>query len=77
MKPKKSLGQNFLRDNEVLEKIIESADLKPTDLVVEIGPGEGVLSAKLKKKAGKLIMIEKDELLARNMARNFQFPISK
>lgn len=75
MKPKKSLGQNFLRDNEVLEKIIASADLKLTDFVVEIGPGEGVLSTKLNKKAEKLIMIEKDVALAEKMASDFQFSI--
>jgi 16S rRNA (adenine1518-N6/adenine1519-N6)-dimethyltransferase len=76
MKPKKSLGQNFLRDKNVLEKIIHASDLKPVDFVIEIGPGEGALSVELKKRAGKLIMIEKDEALAEKMARNFQFPIS-
>lgn len=75
MKPKKSLGQNFLRDEEVLQKIISVSDLKSDDFVIEIGPGEGVLSSELIKKVGKLIMIEKDERLAEKLAKNFQFSI--
>ena len=75
MQPKKSLGQNFLQDKEVLNKIIRSADLKSDDNIIEIGPGQGALSAKLKKESGKLIMIEKDRFLAEEMARNFKFPI--
>ena len=64
MQPKKSLGQNFLKDSVVLKKIIEAADLKPDDFVIEIGPGEGVLTEKLTKKAGRVIAIEKDNNLA-------------
>ena len=60
---KKSLGQNFLRDEAVLEKIVESADLKSDDFVIEIGPGEGVLTEKLSKKGGKVLAIELDDRL--------------
>jgi 16S rRNA (adenine1518-N6/adenine1519-N6)-dimethyltransferase len=64
IKPKKYLGQNFLKDQTVLNKIIEAADLKPDDFVIEIGPGEGVLTDELIKKAGHIIAIEKDDNLA-------------
>jgi len=36
------LGQNFLRDEKIAEKIIQSANLQPDDFVVEIGPGKGI-----------------------------------
>lgn len=65
MKPKKSLGQNFLRDQEVLKKIIEVAKIKSDDNILEIGPGEGALSEKLMENAGKIIAIEKDDNLAK------------
>ncbi|HAI74097.1 TPA: 16S rRNA (adenine(1518)-N(6)/adenine(1519)-N(6))-dimethyltransferase RsmA, partial [Candidatus Moranbacteria bacterium] len=60
-KPKKSLGQNFLRDEKVLRKIIQSADLKPDDFVIEIGPGEGVLTQELAKYAKKNLAVELDD----------------
>ncbi|KKP78389.1 MAG: ribosomal RNA small subunit methyltransferase A [Candidatus Moranbacteria bacterium RIFOXYA12_FULL_35_19] len=68
------LGQNFLRDKEVLEKIIESADLKADDFVIEIGPGEGVLTEKLIENAGKVLAIEIDSNLA--SALDSRFPAS-
>lgn len=81
MQPKKSLGQNFLRDEKILEKIIEVADLKSDDNVLEIGPGEGVLTEKLLRATNHLICVEKNEHLAEKIARkfqmtNFQFPIN-
>ena len=71
MKPKKSLGQNFLKDKTVLEKIISAASLSVDDLIVEIGPGEGALTEKLIKRAGKVIAIEIDKNLAENLKKNF------
>jgi len=62
---KKSLGQNFLVDREVLNKIVEAAELKKSDTVLEIGPGFGVLTQELVKNAGKVIAIEKDDELAK------------
>ena len=59
-RPSKRLGQNFLIDRRVLKKIIEAADLKPGDLVLEIGPGIGTLTKELAKKVKKVIAIEKD-----------------
>lgn len=57
----KSLGQNFLINDDVVEKIIESANLCSEDLVIEIGPGLGNLTEYLLQKAGKVIAIELDE----------------
>ena len=60
LRPSKGLGQNFLVDKTALKRVIASADLSPEDIVVEIGPGLGVLTLELAKKAGKVIAIEKD-----------------
>lgn len=57
---KKSLGQNFLVDKDVLDKILEVANLSKNDLVLEIGPGLGGLTKELCKKAGRVITVEKD-----------------
>ena len=50
-KYKKSLGQNFLRDNNIIEKIIDSAEIDKDTLVIEIGPGRGALSTLIASKA--------------------------
>lgn len=60
LRPSRRLGQNFLVDKRVLEKIVAAADLGPEDTVLEIGPGLGALTQELAKKAGKVIAIEKD-----------------
>ena len=60
---KKSLGQNFLKDEGVLDKIILAGELSASDNVLEIGPGEGVLTKKLLEKVGQVVVIEKDERL--------------
>ncbi|MFZ2975176.1 MAG: 16S rRNA (adenine(1518)-N(6)/adenine(1519)-N(6))-dimethyltransferase RsmA [Candidatus Moraniibacteriota bacterium] len=72
MKPIKSLGQNFLRDTTVLEKIIQSANLKSDNFVIEIGPGKGVLTEKLFKHAGKVLAIEVDGALANKLKKQYK-----
>ena len=58
--PKKSLGQNFLIDNNIIKKIINLVEIKNKN-IVEIGPGKGALTKEiLKKKPKSLILIEKD-----------------
>lgn len=57
----KSLGQNFLINDSVVDKIVESSDITKEDLVIEIGPGLGNLTEFLLEKAGKVIAIELDE----------------
>lgn len=59
--PRKSLGQNFIKDPRVIERIIEAAGLSGDDRVLEIGPGMGALTLALAGKAGKVTAIEKDE----------------
>ena len=57
---KKGLGQNFLIDAAVLEQIVTAAQITPTDHVVEIGPGIGILTRELLKQAGQVTAIELD-----------------
>ncbi|MFC1810609.1 16S rRNA (adenine(1518)-N(6)/adenine(1519)-N(6))-dimethyltransferase RsmA [Patescibacteria group bacterium] len=63
MKAKKSLGQNFLKDRNVLNTIVEVAELSTEDYVVEIGPGKGILTKELVERAGKVTAIELDDRL--------------
>lgn len=60
---KKSLGQNFLRSTKALRQIIEAAQIKEGENVLEIGPGEGVLTGELLKAGAKVFAIEKDDRL--------------
>ncbi len=59
--PKKSLGQNFLRDDNVARNIVDSLQLRADDVVVEIGPGQGALTKYLRDQCARLIAIEIDE----------------
>jgi 16S rRNA (adenine1518-N6/adenine1519-N6)-dimethyltransferase len=60
---KKSLGQNFLKSEPALRKIIEAGEIKPDDVVLEIGPGKGALTKKLLEHAGLVVAVEKDREL--------------
>jgi 16S rRNA (adenine1518-N6/adenine1519-N6)-dimethyltransferase len=71
LKPIKSLGQNFLRDENILHKIVESLDLQTGDVVVEIGPGQGALTKHLYEKPVNLIGIEVDERAVRLLQERF------
>ena len=57
----KSLGQNFLVNQNVIDEIVDSANISKEDLVIEIGPGLGTLTKHLLEKAGKVICIELDQ----------------
>lgn len=59
----KSLGQNFLTDKNIIEKIVEAPGITKQDMVIEIGPGIGVLTAEVAEKAAKVIAIEIDRNL--------------
>ncbi len=65
IRPNKRLGQNFLVNRGIVEKIIDASALTPTDTVLEIGPGHGALTFALAQKAGNVIAIEKDKHLAK------------
>ncbi|MFZ5364155.1 MAG: rRNA adenine N-6-methyltransferase family protein, partial [Patescibacteria group bacterium] len=57
VRPSKEFGQNFLIDNEVLEEMVRVADLKKDDIVLEIGPGFGVLTSELVKRVKQVTAI--------------------
>ena len=61
IKADKSLGQNFLIDENVVDEIIYSANISKEDVIIEIGPGLGTLTNKLLEKAGKVIAVELDK----------------
>lgn len=61
IKPRKRLGQNFLIDDSVLQKIIDAAELSEKDTILEIGPGLGILTKELAKKVKQVIAVEKDK----------------
>jgi 16S rRNA (adenine1518-N6/adenine1519-N6)-dimethyltransferase len=65
--PKKELGQNFLIDPCIVDRIIESSELTKADTVVEVGAGTGVLTERLAKSAGKVIGVEIDEKLCQTL----------
>ncbi len=60
MRAKKSLGQNFLRDVSVCERIVGELDLQPTDTIIEIGPGRGALTTHLLDSGARVIAVEFD-----------------
>lgn len=64
-RPNKRLGQNFLVNRGIVEKIITAAALTENDTVFEVGPGHGALTLELAQKAGNVIAIEKDKELAK------------
>jgi 16S rRNA (adenine1518-N6/adenine1519-N6)-dimethyltransferase len=63
LRPDKSLGQNFLVDHSALRRIVETADIQPEDLVLEIGPGLGSLTRFLAARARRVVAVELDEAL--------------
>jgi 16S rRNA (adenine1518-N6/adenine1519-N6)-dimethyltransferase len=69
--PKKSLGQHWLKDRDVLAGIADAADITPNDTVLEIGPGLGTLTSELLKRAEKVIAVELDDDLARKLPGQF------
>jgi 16S rRNA (adenine1518-N6/adenine1519-N6)-dimethyltransferase len=68
---KKGLGQNFLIAGNILKKIAAAAELTPTDTVIEVGPGLGILTETLAEQAGKVIAVELDNNLAEILKTNF------
>jgi 16S rRNA (adenine1518-N6/adenine1519-N6)-dimethyltransferase len=70
---KKSLGQNFLIDQNILNKIADTGEIGHEDLVIEVGPGSGALTNKiLEKKPKNLIVIEKDIQLSNFLIKKFK-----
>ena len=76
MKPKKSLGQNFLNDKKILNQITEVGKIKKKDIILEIGPGTGNLTNEiLKKTPKKLLVVEKDNDLSNFLKKKYDIKI--
>lgn len=73
IKANKSLGQNFLISEDVIDGIVDSADIDGEDLIIEIGPGLGTLTKRLLEKAGKVICVELDEKMIKILRDRFAF----
>lgn len=73
IKPSKRLGQNFLVDKRVLEKIIEVASPSSKDLILEVGPGLGMLTVELARRVKKVIAVEKDKVLSQTLKDILRF----
>ena len=70
-RPTKRLGQNFLKNPQVINRIIEALNPKPDETVIEIGPGTGALTAYLIERAGRVIAVEFDRNLAPMLRERF------
>jgi len=64
LKARKGLGQHFLIDGQVLGLITSAAELTPADVIIEVGPGLGILTQELARQAGWVVAIELDSKLA-------------
>ncbi len=71
MKAKKSLGQYFLFDQRILQKIIKAGKLVAEDIVLEIGPGTGILTSILSEHSKKVVAVEKDRELCNFLKNKF------
>ena len=69
--PSRVLGQNFLIDRNILNILLDAAELRPDDAVVEVGPGLGVLTAALLERAAAVTAVEKDNRLAPYLRSRF------
>ena len=67
VRPSRDMGQNFLIDPQALATIVAAAELAPTDTVIEVGPGLGVLTWELLQQAGRVVSVELDRRLAERL----------
>ncbi len=74
---KKSLGQNFLKSEIALRKIIEAGEISPNDTILEIGPGRGALTEKLLAYSSQLIAVEKDNALCEMLKTKYQKQVAE
>ncbi|HLB59682.1 MAG TPA: 16S rRNA (adenine(1518)-N(6)/adenine(1519)-N(6))-dimethyltransferase RsmA [Bdellovibrionota bacterium] len=71
IRPRKSLGQHFLHDENIANNIVEAAYIKKTESVVEVGPGLGILTERLLEKTPNLTVIEKDSKMQEALRERF------
>ena len=72
VRPKQSLGQNFLVDDNIAKKIVRSLDIGSDDVVLEIGPGQGALTQHLAERAKHLIAVEIDGRVVEELKSSFE-----
>ena len=77
MLAKKSLGQNFLNNKTIIKKIVETGQVNSDDTVLEIGPGQGTLTAELLATGATVIAVEKDDRLIPFLSEMFAAEIKK
>ena len=76
LKPKKSLGQNFLIDENIIKNIVDLGNITSEDAVIEIGPGTGKLTDEiLLRKPNEILLIEKDKNLSDNLKKKYNSKI--
>jgi 16S rRNA (adenine1518-N6/adenine1519-N6)-dimethyltransferase len=68
---RKSLGQHFLEDRRILERIVDALDPNASDTVIEIGPGRGSLTEALVPRVGRLVLVEYDRALAARLRERY------
>ena len=73
-RPRKSLGQHFLTDSRIANRIVAAAEPAPGDTIVEIGPGSGVLTRRLVERAGRVVALELDRRLATELPSRLDNP---
>jgi 16S rRNA (adenine1518-N6/adenine1519-N6)-dimethyltransferase len=74
LRPTRSMGQNFLVDPHILRQIVQAAELAPDNVVIEVGPGLGVLTWELLQQAGHVIAVELDQQLAARLHNEHSTP---
>jgi 16S rRNA (adenine1518-N6/adenine1519-N6)-dimethyltransferase len=72
LKARKGLGQNFLTDNSIRDEILQAASLSPGDMVIEVGPGLGMLTEELVKHTGRTVAVELDDSLAERLRQKLK-----
>ena len=70
--PSRALGQNFLIDGNILDILMETADLSPEDQVLEVGPGLGTVTERLLESARRVLAVEKDRRLFEYLGERFK-----
>ncbi|MEN9936653.1 MAG: hypothetical protein RLZZ387_3232 [Chloroflexota bacterium] len=71
LRPSRGMGQNFLTDRAALDAIVAAGEIAPSDTVVEVGPGLGVLTWELVRRAGRVVAVELDKRLAERLGQEF------
>ncbi|MBI4671825.1 MAG: ribosomal RNA small subunit methyltransferase A [Chloroflexi bacterium] len=72
--PRKRFGQHFLRDRNILDKLVRAAEIQPSDTVLEIGPGRGDLTRALSETGAQVVAVEVDRDLAARLPEELSAP---